>query len=165
MDSQEEKEILDYLSQEENIIFSDTDSRKSFNSNNLLVNRNFKLLKLRFNLMHKSLKYVYSLINVDNIVQQVLDKMAQTKTVINIPVSLSAGKTINDNVFNISRDTNNVVTIKRMLSSDTWITDNYIVQIKTNNGDIVYPTIKTADNKIEIYFIDGLVYEYKVFLI
>lgn len=149
-----------------NLELNDLDSTQAYKTNFLITTRNFKSLVIYLGNTLSFIKNLYETIDIQNIINSVLTLLETTKNVLNINVTLVVGtsvtQTIGTNIYRISRIDNYQISI----SGDNiigWNTDNLICQVKDNNGMIVYPSIITKDNKIDIYFDDLITSNYKLF--
>lgn len=142
------------------------DSSQSFKTNLLIGTRNFKSLVIYLSNTLSFIKNIYQIIDTQNIINSVSELLETNKNVLNINVTLLVGtsitQTIGTNIYRINRIDNYQISI----TGDNiinWNTDNLICQVKDNNGIIVYPTIITKDNKIDIYFDDLVTSNYRLF--
>lgn len=161
------EEINEFLALN-NIELNKFNSSQSFKSNYLEGNRNFKSLVIYLSNTLSFIKNLYETIDIDNIVQSVLVLLESNKNILNISVNLVIGNSVTQNIgskiYRITRVDNYQINI----TSDNiinWETKNLIIQVKTIEGMVVYPTIVTTDNKIELYFNDLLGSNYKIFWI
>lgn len=162
-----EQQIQEFLNLPD-IELNNLDSNQSFKTNLSIGTRNFKLLVLYLSKTLSFIKNLYEMIDVSNIVNSVLTSLETKKSILNIDVNLVIGTSVTQNIdnkiFRISRVDNFhvIITSENILN---WNTDNLIIQVKTIDGMIVYPTILTIENKIELYFNDILSTNYKIFWI
>ncbi len=162
-----EQQIQEFLNLPD-IELNNLDSNQSFKTNLSIGTRNFKLLVLYLSKTLSFIKNLYEMIDVSNIVNSVLTSLETKKNILNIDVNLVIGTSVTQNIdnkiFRISRVDNFhvIITSENILN---WNTDNLIIQVKTIDGMIVYPTILTIENKIELYFNDILSTNYKIFWI
>ena len=162
-----EQQIQEFLNLPD-IELNNLDSNQSFKTNLSIGTRNFKLLVLYLSKTLSFIKNLYEMIDVSNIVNSVLTSLETKKNILNIDVNLVIGtsviQNIDNKIFRISRVDNFhvIITSENILN---WNTDNLIIQVKTIDGMIVYPTILTIENKIELYFNDILSTNYKIFWI
>ena len=148
-------DLQDYL-EVDNIVLEDTDSSKSYQTNFLIINRNFLKFKAFLLNVHNFTVWLYNQIDIANIVQQVLDNLNNLKVEVEINSDLLVDTTDISNGYVVKRLANNVVEVTRQLNSNDWVTDRLICMIKNVDKQQVYPVIETKDNKITIYFIDGI---------
>lgn len=146
------------------------DTKSTIKTNFLFVQRNFvDLLKWLF-LLKGYVKYLRSLIDIDNILAEILDKIKREKTTIPIVYSMEIGQitTYTDPAtkqnYKIRRVDEYNIQITN-ISDTEWFVDKLIVSVKNYDGTIVYPVIKTASNQINIYFTDGISTNYNVLFI
>lgn len=157
--NQEEFELFKL---QEEIVLESTNSKYSFKSNLFLIKRNFDKIRIRLAMLHKYTTYVYNLINLDVITQNILDKISSDKLTLEITVNLLEGTSIIQSGYKISRLVNNQVNIERQLKASDWLVDKLMVTLKNVDGQVIYPTIFTRNNKIEIYFLDGISSNYTI---
>jgi hypothetical protein len=161
------QEIQDFLNLN-NLELDNLNSNQSFKTNLLISTRNFKSLVIYLANTLSFIKNLYETINPTYIITQVLSLLENTKNILDINVNLlintSVTQTIGTKIYRISRIDDYQIRITGDNIID-WNTDNIICQVKDINGMIVYPTIITADNKIDIYFNDLLGSNYKLFWI
>ena len=160
--NQEEVDV--FITQEE-VVLESTNSKFSFKTNLLIIKRNFDKVRIRLTMIHRFIVFVYNLIDIDAITQNVLDNIAKNKLTLDVNYDLHVNTSVIQYGYKISRLENNLVTIEKQLAPETWIVDKLIVSVKNVEGQFLYPSIFTRNNKIEIYFLDGISSNYKVFLL
>lgn len=158
------EEIEQFVNQNE-IVFEDTNSAQSYKTNFLIIKRNFDKLKIYLSKMHAFIVYLYSLIDIGNITDEVLENLQLAKKFVNVNHDMVEDQVYIQDGFTITRLLNNIISIKRQLSPNTWNVDNIMVTVKDNDGNVVYPVITTKDNEIRIIFIDGISSNYRVILL
>lgn len=150
--------------------FTDIDNNSNIKTNFLFVQRNFTNLKKWLSGLKAYLRYLRGLIDIDNLLAELLDKLRNEKTMIPIVYSMEIGQitTYTDPAtkknYRIKRVDEYNIEITN-LSEESWNVDRLMVCVKNYDGTIVYPVIKTISNKINLYFTDGLSTNYKVFFI
>jgi hypothetical protein len=148
--------------------FKEIDSKSSIKTNILLLATNWKLLIPFLDNLMGYIMYLRSLINIDNLIQEVTLNFQNSKIAIPIYFSMIIGEhashNINNVMFRVSRVSQYIIEISNLTTPD-WNVDRLLVQIKNDEGAIVYPLILTKNNKISIHFIDGLSTNYTVFFI
>lgn len=149
----------------DNIVLEATDSKLSYKTNFLIIKRNFDKLRLRLKSFHTFIVYLHSLIDTEAITANVIDYLTTNKSNVTVPFNILVDNSIIDGLYKITRLADNKITIEKQLNPTGWNVDNLIVSVKNVDGQIVYPVIITANNKIEIYFIDGISSNYKVLFI
>ena len=162
-----QEEIDEFLEQED-IEFEPLNGSQSQLNNFILNTRNFTLLQLYLVNMLSWVKYLYQLIDVDNIILGVLDRLAVTKIFFSINYSLAIEASVIQNQANKNYKILRLSKYHIRITNETtpsWNVDKLMVQIKQLDGTIVYPTIKTADSKIDIYFADEIKTNYKVYIL
>lgn len=146
-------------------IMEKTDSKFSYKSNLYIIKRNFDKIYLRMKAMFEFCVYLYNMIDIESITENVIEYLGTSKKMLEIDYNLNEGETVVQDGFNIARLQNNQVNISRQASPDTWNVERLMVTVKNVDGHILYPTIITKNNKIELYFLDGISSNYKVFFI
>lgn len=159
------QEEINIFIQEENIILESTNSKFSFKTNLYIIKRNFDKIRIRLMMLHKYITYVYGLVNVENITENVLDNIAVNKLNLSINNDLLENTSVIEKGYSIKRLPGNLVQITKQLNTNEWIVDNLLVSVKNVEGQLIYPSIITRNNTIEIYFLDGISSNYKVFII
>lgn len=150
--------------------FTDIDNNSNIKTNFLFVQRNFTNLKKWLSGLKSYLRYLRGLIDIDNLLAELLDKLRNEKTMIPIIYSMEIGQitTYTDPAskknYRIKRADEYNIEITN-LSEENWNVDRLMVCVKNYDGTIVYPVIKTISNKINLYFTDGLSTNYNVFFI
>lgn len=146
------------------------DTKSTIKTNFLFVQRNFVDLLKWLVLLKGYVKYLRSLIDIDNILAEILDKIKREKTTIPIVYSMEIGQvtTYTDPAtkqnYKIKRVDEYNIQITN-ISDTKWFVDKLIVSVKNYDGTIVYPVIKTASSQINIYFTDGISTNYNVLFI
>jgi len=162
-----DQELDDFILQDD-LTFEDIDGKASIKTNIFLLVRNFLILPVYLSKLKAYLLRLNNLVKNDlgtliinnlqvNKISIVISKIMNVGEIINYPP-------INGVTYKIERLDNFIVEISNV-TDPLWITDNLIIQIKDDLGTIVYPTIITKENKIKLHFIDGLLRNYKVFII
>lgn len=159
------QEEVDVFVNQEEIVLESTNSKFSFKTNLLIIKRNFDKVRIRLRMLHRFIVFVYNLIDIDTITQNVLDNISQNKLTLDVNYDLLVNTSVIQSGYKISRLENNLVTIEKQLAPETWIVDKLIVSVKNVEGQFLYPSIFTRNNKIEIYFLDGISSNYKIFLL
>jgi hypothetical protein len=150
--------------------FTNIDNNSSIKTNFLFTERNFTNLKKWLSDFKSYVRYLRSLIDIDNILSELLDKLKREKTTIPVLYSMEIGQitTYTDSItkksYRIKRVTEYNIEITS-LSEDNWYVDRLMVCVKNYDGTIVYPVIKTISSSINIYFTDGLSTNYNVMFI
>lgn len=166
----EYNEEMDKWVKDPDIEFTRIDNNASIKTNFLIVDRNFTNLQKWLSKLKEYLRYLRSLIDIESILSNILEKLKNEKTMIPIVYNLEIGQitTYTDTVTNINYQ------IKRVdqynieitnLSDNEWYVDRLMICVKNFDGTIVYPVIKTTANKINLYFADGISTSYNVFMI
>lgn len=124
---------------------------------------NFNLLLTWFILLKDYVKYLRTLIDVETISQLVIDNLLTNKTMLSIFYSWNIDQIITQSGYQLKRIAITTIEITK-LNQTTWDNSRLMVQVKNANGDIVYPVITTANNKILIEFQDGISTNYTVIM-
>lgn len=157
-------EVEDFIQNEE-IVLESTSGRFSFKSNLFLIKRNFDKIRIRLTMLHRFIVYVYNLIDIDSLTTNVINNLANNKLMLAVDFNLVEGTSVVQQGYIISRLPNNQVNIERQLNPENWNVERLIVAVKNVDGQFIYPSILTRNNKIELYFLDGISSNYKVFFI
>lgn len=140
----------------------------STKTNMVIYSRNFVKIEKYLKRTRDYIAYLASVIDVDNLVERVISKLQSTKVLIQINNELTVDEYEDQEVFGIiyrvTRTGENVISITNQ-TDESWNVSNIMINVKTVSGMIVYPTIITANNSIEINFNDGLSKLYNTFLI
>ena len=163
------EEIQQFLSMNP-IIFENIETNQSYKTNILIFKRNFKKITEYLNVTLSFIKNLYNMIDINNIVLTVLSNIETVKTVLFVDSTLiinnSITQSIGTRIYRILRIDEYKIKITLDNSGTTpWNVDNIIVCVKDLNGIIVYPTIVTNNNEINIYFNDIIGSNYKVILL
>lgn len=162
-----QEEINQFLNTQ-NLELDELSSAQSFKTNFLLINKNNSKFILFVNYLLGFIKNLYETININTIVNLVLNNLQTQKLVLNINSTLIIGdsinQTLNGQTYKITRISNINVSIECVTIND-WNVDNLIIQVKTIDGTIIYPTINTNDNIINIYFNDIIGTNYNVIIL
>lgn len=128
-----------------------------------ITETNFNLLLIWFLLLRDYVKYIRTLIDVEAISQLVIDNLLTNKTMLSIFYSWNIDQIITQSGYQLKRIAITTIEITK-LNQVTWDNSRLMVQVKNANGDIVYPVITTANNKILIEFQDGISTNYTVIM-
>lgn len=143
--------------------------KNSIKTNFYIALKNFASIVKYFGTIKSMILYVANLIDYDNLIQSVLDKLQLSKNQLFVSYQLNIGgvtqQTVNNKLFQIKRLDSYIIEITNQTTTQ-WNVDNLMVQIKdAANGTLIYPKVTTKNNSIKIYFIDGLKTDYNVFFI
>lgn len=150
--------------------FTSLDNKSSIKSNFLIIKRNFNNLSKWLYRLVEYIRYLRSLIDVDNLLQLILEKIKNEKTMIPIVYTQVVNSKITytdaatDNVYIVNRTDDFTIEITNQTDA-TWYVDRLMVCVKNFDGTVVYPVIKTQSNKIVINFADAISTNYNVFFI
>lgn len=144
------------------------DPKSSFKTNLMILSNNWKMLTQYLINLKAYIVHLANLIDVDTLVQVISENFQNSKASIPILFSMGVGEIINQKINNtnykIERVSEYIIEISN-LTTPTWFVDRLIVQIKDSDGTIVNPVIITKNNRITIYFIDGITTNYSVFFV
>lgn len=167
-DEDPDKVIVEAFLNQGDYAVNNVDKGASTKSNFYLLDNNFVALVKYLKNLKFAVKYIFEHLQSDTIVQEVIDKLQTDKPAVpvsfDMPVTASRTVVVHDKTYKITRVDDYIVTIE-CLSIKNWNVDNLIVQVKNNDRVIVYPRIKTAENMIEINFIDKIATNYTVFFL
>ncbi len=162
-----QQEITEFLAMN-NVDFENVVSSQSFKTNILIVKRNFTKLTTYLSVTLSFIKNLYETIDINQIVLSVLAQLESAKTVLDVNSTLAVGTSVTQQIgariFRIERLNDYQIKITGDNISQ-WNTDNIIVCVKTFDGNIVFPTIFTANHEVNIYFNDIIGTNYKVILL
>ena len=131
--------------------------------------RNFQRLKEWLIMLLEFVKYLRKLINIEELLNEMFIKLQEEKITIPILNSMNVGTstTYTDQNFNQDYVINriDVQTVQISSIKENWKVDRLMVTVKDDKGIINYPVIQTSDNKITIYFPDGIYTNYQVMFI
>jgi hypothetical protein len=134
----------------------------------MILSNNWKMLTQYLINLKAYIVHLANLIDVDTLVQVISENFQNSKASIPILFSMGVGEIINQKINNtnykIERVSEYIIEISN-LTTPTWFVDRLIVQIKDSDGTIVNPVIITKNNRITIYFIDGITTNYSVFFV
>lgn len=160
-DGYSKEEFLD----EPDLKLMDVDSKNTINTNFYIDKKNYQTITDYLKKMKKFLIYLYELIDLDYIVQQVLIKLETDKNDILLKYSQPIGSTsiqkINNRNFQLKKIDSYTIEISN-LTDKKWITDRLIVMVKNIDGIQVYPTIITKNSVILIHFSDEVGSNYNI---
>ncbi|MCK9417530.1 hypothetical protein M0Q97_12890 [Candidatus Dojkabacteria bacterium] len=128
-----------------------------------IVEINFNLILTWFLLLRDYVKYLRTLIDIETISQLVIDNLLINKTMLSIFYDWNIDQIIIESGYQLKRIGLTTIEITK-LNQITWNNSRLMVQVKNATGDIVYPVITTANNKILIEFQDGILTNYTVIM-
>lgn len=167
-DEDPEKEVVEVFLEQPDFDANDVDKGASTKSNFYLLNNNWVALVKYLKNLKFAVKYVFEHLQSDTIVNEVIQKLQTNKPMIpvafDMPVTASRTVVVNEQTYKITRLDDYIIKIE-CLSIENWMTDKLMVQVKNNDYVIVYPRIKTAENMIEINFVDKIATNYMVFFL
>jgi hypothetical protein len=168
------KEEIDRFMTSNDINFDSFSTPMSFKSNILIAGKNFKYLFTYLKQLISFVKNIYLILDPKILAQDVLDAIATTKPKINIFASqaIDTSRTqqfgsISPKIYKIYRvDEYNVTITLDNSVGNAWDVEGLFVQVKSAvDGQIVSPTIKTINDKIEVYFHDKISRNYYLLFI
>jgi hypothetical protein len=150
------------------INFTQSKSAQAFKTNLLIFDKNFTALKTYTNYVTSFIKYFYTLIDLTAIVAQVIAALGTGKDTVGILTTTAIGSftltPIGQNIYKMLR-TDAYTMVLTQTNNPQWNVDGLMMQVKQIDGTIVYPTIRTVNNQITIYFADGIATNYNIYLI
>lgn len=148
---QQEQDIYAYenLIIPANIEYEDSNSIKT----NIIVLFNFLNIGFKVNMIIKKyIDYLKTQINAENIVNQVINNLLVNKLEflldVNVELNISNLVTIDNTLYKVTKTKVNEYLITRDTAG--WNVNKLIIQIKLEDGTIIYPKIKTFAEKITI---------------
>lgn len=151
--SENNKGIKQY-SVDENFSYMDNVSVKT---NFLILFKFLKIMVVKFNLFLEYFKQFQDSFSSDKLTETVLENIHSIKIIIEVNLNTDIGNSIqvtnNGKIFIVKRETSNKFIITRM--EEGWLTDNFIIQCKLDNGHIVYPSIISTGESVELIFDDS----------
>ena len=156
-----------FLNQQD-IEFDSHSKDSSLKSNILLLFKNFANLAKYLKMQKEFIAYIFSLLNVDELINNILEQLQNSKTILLVDNGMIVGEHIdiesNSVTYRMTRVSPQTIDIIN-LSNNEWNVDGVVVQIKTIQGQIVYPSIVTNNSKISIQFNDGIDTNYNILLV
>lgn len=169
-----QKDIIDSKAEEwlnrPDLDLTNLDNEKSIKSNFMLCARNFLNIRKWANGLLAYIKYLRKLIDIDNIVSEVQEKMRTQK--LYFPIAHNNETNIVEHIdpvtkyaYQIEYDSDGKHIKITSLTDKNFITDQMIVGVKNSKGFMVYPVIQTGSGEINIYFADLISTNYIVYVI
>lgn len=161
------QEIKDFL---ENADWqqTDIDHEISIKSNEIIVQKNFESIAIFLKNFKGYVKYLRDMIDVNNLVKTVLATIQTSKVKISVNVDLNMGEFNTVAYAGVNYQVLRLDQYKVEISNLTdtkWVTDSLMVTVKDIEGTLVYPVITTANGKVTLYFTDGILTNYNIFLL
>lgn len=134
------------------------DLSNSIKTNFISTKTNF--VRLEFVLMNliSYVREVKDSIKIESLTANIFEQFESQKCFVTIDRNLNAPgsfitKQIGKRLFRIDRGTGNETNkFTITLDGELWNTDNLMVFVKQIDGTVVYPVIKTNENKVDIWF-------------
>lgn len=165
------EEISAFLSRND-ISFDEIDDALSSKTNFLIFVTNFKALTIYLKQMLSFVKNLYLILDVSVIVGNVLESLENSKPEIKIVTTQEIGNTSLQSFGTLVIKSYNVLRVDAYtfeitkFGSPNWVTKNLIIQSKAvGDSQIVYPTIRTANNKITVTYHDAVLEDYSVIFV
>ena len=162
-----EEQVVEFVAAAD-LSFTKIDKASSLKTNNLIGDKNFTLLQGYLTKLKGYVEYIQDLIDIQQIIDQIIAQQQSSKSVLLISTTMNIGdnstQKVNGVNYKVTRTDDYIIEISN-LNNTEWVTDFLMVQVKNNNGAIVYPLIFTVNNKIIVHFIDGITSDYKLFFI
>lgn len=140
----------------------------SVKSNILLFGKNFNTLVTWLRNLRDYVAYLKDLINVENLVNVVIESFQNSKLSIVIDYTMyeetSVNVVIGNTTYKVERVDSRTIEITNITNPE-WVVDKLLIGIKNLEGVTVYPKITTINNKITIYFADGILSNYVVIIL
>lgn len=156
--------------------FKELNNNHSIKSNFITTNYNFSMIKRFIIKLLNYIKYFRKTFDVDNIIQEILKEIQNKKLVIPITHTIQKNDEkyleFGNYMFVVHRKDDYTIIISKLKKdgnplsqSEKWNTLNLMVCVKTFDGTIVYPIIKTQGETIELTFNDKLSTNYNVYIL
>lgn len=154
---------------------TDLDNNKSIKTNFMYSARNFLNIKKWANGLLAYIQYLRKLIDIDNIIFEVQEKLRTQKLYFpiaaqptdesqNFPIIVQHVNPVTNFVYEIKYVSDTEIEISG-LTDKNFITDQMIVTVKNSSGMVVYPVIQTTGDKIKLFFADSISENYIVYVI
>lgn len=164
-------ENLDVWIQGTDIGLDRLDNNSNIKTNFMLCDRNFQRLKLWLGALLSYIRYLRELVDIDSLLKELFFKIQEEKITIPILMAMDVNPDapvdytdpFSGTIYFIRRI--DVQTVEITAQKENWKVDKLMVTVKDNDGIINYPVVKTSNNRITIYFPDGISSNYQVMLI
>jgi len=156
------EEIEDFFELEE-LELTEQDGRQSYKSNQLIINQNNTKQASYVNNLLSFVRYILS----NGTGSGPSNPLVSNKIILPIVSTIAIGAFVTDDYNNNTYKIHRLDKYKIVISCTTisnWDVSSLMVQIKQLDGTFIYPTIKTANNVIELYFLDELNTNYKAYI-
>lgn len=154
--------------EEPDLKLKDINNNSSIKSNFHIMQQNKVSLLIWLKRLKGYVKYLRSLIDLDNIILEVIEQLARNKPRFHLPYISNPGQVfiqeINGKNYQITRIDLYTFEIVNLTNSD-WETERLIIQVKNDDGNIVYPVILTKGNLIRLNFADGITNNYYMYFV
>lgn len=162
-----EKEIEQFLIEPE-LQLQNIETTNSIKTNFFISQQNFVDILKYLRKLKRFIGYLFEMIDIENLVQEVIKYLESNKTIISINFEQQIGSIViqkqNGRNFQVNRVSKYIIEVTN-LTDESWIVDRLQVQVKDDKGTFVYPTITTKNSKITVHFIDEIMTNYDLFFI
>lgn len=168
MTNKEREEEIKIFLEEPDLQLQNIETTNSIKTNFFISQQNFQDILKYLKRLKKFIGYLFEMIDVENLVQEVIKYLESNKTMLSILYTQAIGSVViqkqNGRNFQVKRVSKYIIEITN-LSEESWNVDRIQIQVKDDKGTFVYPTITTKNSKITIYFIDEIMTNYDIFFI
>lgn len=145
------------------LLLDDVSRTSSGKTNLILFGRNFVKIMEYLRRFRNYVEYLSTQIDSGGIIEEVITELQQSKTLINISsaIPINGFFEVDENgiIYRLTRTSDKTIEVSNR-TIIPWNVEPLAITIKTFDGMIVYPTIITSQNKIEIHFNDELSINY-----
>lgn len=152
--------------EEPDIKLDDINNSTAIKSNFHLMQKNKVTLLIWLKRLKAYVKYLRSLIDLNNIILEVIEYLAKNKPRFYLAYLSNPGEStiqeVNKQQYQIKRTDLYTFEIINLTNSD-WESDRLIIQCKNDEGNVVYPVIQTKGNMVRLNFADGITHNYYMY--
>lgn len=168
MTNEEREEEIKIFLEEPDLQLQNIETTNSIKTNFFISQQNFQDILKYLKKLKKFIGYLFEMIDVENLVQEVIKYLESNKTMLSILYTQAIGSVViqkqNGRNFQVKRVSKYIIEITN-LSEESWNVDRIQIQVKDDKGTFVYPTITTKNSKITVHFIDEIMTNYDIFFI
>lgn len=168
MTNEEREEEIKIFLEEPDLQLQNIETTNSIKTNFFISQQNFQDILKYLKRLKKFIGYLFEMIDVENLVQEVIKYLESNKTMLSILYTQAIGSVViqkqNGRNFQVKRVSKYIIEITN-LSEESWNVDRIQLQVKDDKGTFVYPTITTKNSKIIVHFIDEIMTNYDIYFI